>query len=309
MELIDMYIIQQFRAIGLELESGELDWNLGDGLEGYVNASLIFTRERLLPVMEVTLTELAQKPGNEARCERSRRYLSLWIQGLQALSEREQNYSLLPYMHRQNSGRFMTLICPDYQALLQLTDEDFLAMTGQMDVSPAQQIPRGLFAKTVSHWIAFMTHLGEKLADISRHCYHQLNRFFHRCNFDERRIRRFQLSIGHIDVTCRPQKLSEIDICEFDPDYLVQYIDKVAEGIVTPVCVQATVFYNNGIEMESFLADVDVDNLDSIPSYDYHEVVADAIEWVRVQFDVVRAEGREGGGEVMPIPLRPKIAA
>ncbi|MBP2848140.1 hypothetical protein [Dickeya oryzae] len=45
--------------------------------------------------------------------------------------------------------------------------------------------------------------------------------------------------------------------------------------------------------MESFLGDVDVDNLDSIPSYHYHEVVADAIEWVRAQFDVAKSNERQ----------------
>ncbi|NMD81421.1 hypothetical protein HG597_20165 [Klebsiella sp. DNRA6] len=77
------------------------------------------------------------------------------------------------------------------------------------------------------------------------------------------------------------QPVDEIDIMEFDTDFLTGYVDSVARGIFVPVKFHVKVHYRNGSLLARFSGDADVNNLERPGASDYCVVVDDAIEWIR----------------------------
>ncbi|HFW5421931.1 TPA: hypothetical protein ACJ29H_004229 [Salmonella enterica subsp. enterica serovar Wandsworth] len=47
---------------------------------------------------------------------------------------------------------------------------------------------------------------------------------------------------------------------EFNPEYIMFWGDNVADGLFTPVCFVVDVYYKNGILLESFIWESEVDN-------------------------------------------------
>ncbi|EDI0467653.1 hypothetical protein CC761_25150, partial [Salmonella enterica subsp. enterica serovar Newport] len=117
------------------------------------------------------------------------------------------------------------------------------------------------------------------------HCFRQLSRFVENCNFVPRILRRYKGEYGDIRVDVMPQDIGEIDVMEFDPDYIISWVDKVADGVFTPLQFVANVYYRNGIQMASFRGDTEVEDIDHLTAKDYGDVVGQAVEWVREQFD------------------------
>ncbi|WP_024914126.1 hypothetical protein [Chania multitudinisentens] len=287
LSLIDFYIAHRFSALGLELDSEEIDWSFSDSLRDYVNTRILFRAPRLLSVLARLLETLAEKPGNQEKCRKSDRYLRLWISGFDALYQQEQNAACLPFTHPASSGRFDMLMQPEPQALLSLDEEVYLKATGQHRLPPAEQLSLEAFAATVPYWTRFMDYLAKQMADICQACFVRLSDFRLKSHVGSDWVRTFTVPLGRIEVICHSQALGDLDVDEFDPDYLALYVDQVADGLFTPVMLEARVVFNNGVILKTFTADMEVDNVQAIVSRDYGDVVRDAIVWVREQFNAV----------------------
>ncbi|MDJ6853006.1 hypothetical protein LED50_26975, partial [Salmonella enterica] len=138
--------------------------------------------------------------------------------------------------------------------------------------------------------------------ETTEHCFRQLSRFVENCNFEPRILRRYKGEYGDIRVDVMPQDIGEIDVMEFDPDYIISWVDKVADGVFTPVQFVANVYYRNGVQMASFRGDTEVDNISHMTAKDYGDVVGQAVEWVREQFD-------EPASASQPVVQLPRLAA
>ncbi|HFV9292203.1 hypothetical protein [Serratia fonticola] len=282
--LIDTYIAHRFTALGLELDSEEIDWSFSESLRDYVNTRLLFRGPRLMSVLAQLLETLAEKPDNQEKCRKSDRYLRLWITGFETLYQQTQDAALLPFTHPVSSGRFDQLMRPDPAALTSLDEETYLKATEQHRLPPAEQLSLEVFAATEPYWTRFMDYLTKQMADICQACFVRLSDFRLKSHVEPDRVRTFIFPLGRLEVIRHPQALGELDVDEFDQDYLAFYVDQVADGLFTPVMLEARVVFSNGVILKTFTADVDVDNAQAIVSSDYREVMHDAIEWVREQF-------------------------
>ncbi|MGG6033100.1 hypothetical protein ACQSE4_26145, partial [Salmonella enterica] len=141
-----------------------------------------------------------------------------------------------------------------------------------------------------------------QLRETTEHCFRQLSRFVENCNFEPRILRRYKGGYGDIRVDVMPQDIGEIDVMEFDPDYIISWVDKVADGVFTPLQFVANVYYRNGIQMASFRGDIEVEDLSHLTAKDYGDVVGQAVEWVREQFDEPASASR-------PVAQLPRLAA
>lgn len=74
-----------------------------------------------------------------------------------------------------------------------------------------------------------------------------------------------------------------------------------APVIFTPVCFAVNVHYKNGILLECFTWDSEVDNINRLTSSDYGEAMSQAISWVREQFEQPVID--------QPVPQQPRLAA
>lgn len=75
-----------------------------------------------------------------------------------------------------------------------------------------------------------------------------------------RQLREFRGEYGSLRLFGGPQDHNEIDIVEFNPEYIMFWGDNVADGLFTPVCFVVDVYYKNGILLESFIWESEVDN-------------------------------------------------
>lgn len=98
-----------------------------------------------------------------------------------------------------------------------------------------------------------------------------------------------------------PQDIDGIDILEFNQEYIVSWVDRVADGLFTPVCFVVNVHYKNGALLETFTWDSEVDNTNRLTSKDYSEAMSQAINWVREQFEQPVID--------QPVPQQPRLAA
>ncbi|EHX6757525.1 TPA: hypothetical protein ACIVQF_004731 [Salmonella enterica subsp. enterica serovar Muenchen] len=298
--IYDWYIQQQMQAAtGLELNDEDFTWQFRGVTSDHVNTFMLFEREKMLTVMEAMLGSLGSDEATVSRC---RQVLTLWITGLDALAREHNTAGILPRVHPHSSGQTDQLLNGDIRPLQQCSGEAYLRLTGQTDLPENQRIPQKTFNATEKYWQRFEAWLGRQLQETTEHCFRQLSRFVENCNFEPRVLREYRGEYGVIKVGVMPQDIGAIDVMEFDPDYIVSWVDKVADGVFTPVQFVANVFYRNGVQMASFRGDTEVDDISHLTAKDYGDVVGQAVEWVREQFDEPAAVDR-------PVAQLPRLAA
>ncbi|EBW7863424.1 hypothetical protein DQJ67_04580 [Salmonella enterica subsp. enterica serovar Newport] len=298
--IYDWYIQQHMQAAtGLELDDEDFTWQFRGVASDHVNTYMLFEHEKLLVAMETMLDSLESDEATVTRC---RQVLTLWITGLDTLARERNSAEILPRVHPHSSGQADQLLSGDIRPLQQCSEEDYLRLTGQTDLPENQRIPQKTFNATEKYWQRFEAWLGRQLRETTEHCFRQLSRFVENCNFEPRILRRYKGEYGDIRVDVMPQDIGEIDVMEFDPDYIISWVDKVADGVFTPLQFVANVYYRNGIQMASFRGDIEVEELSHLTAKDYGDVVGQAVEWVREQFDEPASASR-------PVAQLPRLAA
>ncbi|EAV2690477.1 hypothetical protein EZL33_18475 [Salmonella enterica] len=298
--IYDWYIQQHMQAAtGLELDDEDFTWQFRGVASDHVNTYMLFEHEKLLVAMETMLDSLESDEATVTRC---RQVLTLWITGLDTLARERNSAEILPRVHPHSSGQADQLLSGDIRPLQQCSEEDYLRLTGQTDLPENQRIPQKTFNATEKYWQRFEAWLGRQLRETTEHCFRQLSRFVENCNFEPRILRRYKGEYGDIRVDVMPQDIGEIDVMEFDPDYIISWVDKVADGVFTPLQFVANVYYRNGVQMASFRGDTEVDNISHMTAKDYGDVVGLAVEWVREQFD-------EPASASQPVVQLPRLAA
>ncbi|EEA2718309.1 hypothetical protein AH137_001248 [Salmonella enterica subsp. enterica serovar Urbana] len=299
MSIIDEYISQHFsERLCLDVTEEDITWQLRGSRSDYVNTRIQFDREKLMAVMDVMLSGLDSDETTLARC---RQVLTLWIAGLDMLSKEAEQPDWLPRVHPHSSGQCDLLLKGNPAALTEADEETYLRVTGQQDLPAHRRIPQVTFSKTVRYWHRFESWLAQQLQDITQHCYQKLKCFVVNCTTEPRQLREFRGEYGSLRLFVGPQDIDEIDILEFNPEYIMSWVDKVADGLFTPVCFVVNVYYKNGILLESFTWDSEVDNTNRMTSSDYGEAMSQAISWVREQFEQSVID--------QPIPQQPRLAA
>ncbi|EDT7412768.1 hypothetical protein AH595_002879 [Salmonella enterica subsp. enterica serovar Aberdeen] len=299
MSIIDEYISQHFsERLCLDVTEEDITWQLRGSRSDYVNTRIQFDREKLMVVMDVMLSGLDSDETTLARC---RQVLTLWIAGLDMLSKEAEQPDWLPRVHPHSSGQCDLLLKGNPAALTEADEETYLRVTGQQDLPAHRRIPQVIFSKTVRYWHRFESWLAQQLQDITQHCYQKLKCFVANCTTEPRQLREFRGEYGSLRLFVGPQDIDEIDILEFNPEYIVSWVDKVADGLFTPVCFVVNVYYKNGILLESFTWDSEVDNINRMTSSDYGEAMSQAICWVREQFEQPVID--------QPVPQQPRLAA
>ncbi|EIX3653170.1 hypothetical protein MKB21_003761 [Salmonella enterica] len=299
MSIIDEYISQHYsERLSLDVTEEDITWQLRGSHSDYVNTRILFTREKLMAVMEAMLSGLDSDEATLARC---RQVLTLWIEGLDTLSKEEEQPDWLPRVHPHSSGQCDLLLKGNPAALTEADEETYLRVTGQQDLPVHRRIPQATFSKTVRYWHRFETWLAEQLQDITQHCYRKLCRFVANATTEPRLLHEYRGEYGSLRLFVGPQNIDEIDILEFNPEYIVSWVDKVADGVFTPVCFAVNVHYKNGILLECFTWDSEVDNINRLTSSDYGEAMSQAISWVREQFEQPVID--------QPVPQQPRLAA
>ncbi|HGA5463215.1 TPA: hypothetical protein ACISVX_004685 [Salmonella enterica subsp. diarizonae serovar 50:k:z35] len=298
--IYDWYIQQHMQAAtGLELDDEDFTWQFRGVASDHVNTYMLFEHEKLLVAMETMLDSLESDEATVTRC---RQVLTLWITGLDTLARERNSAEILPRVHPHSSGQADQLLNGDIRPLQQCSGEEYLRLTGQTDLPENQRIPQKTFNATEKYWQRFEAWLGRQLRETTEHCFRQLSRFVENCNFEPWQLREYKGEYGTIRVGVMPQDIGAIDVMEFDPDYIVSWVDKVADGVFTPVQFVANVYYRNGVLMASFRGDTEVEDIDHLTAKDYGDVVAQAVEWVRDQFDEPAAVDR-------PVAQLPRLAA
>lgn len=299
MSIIDEYISQHFsERLCLDVTEEDITWQLRGSRSDYVNTRIQFDREKLMAVMDVMLSGLDSDETTLARC---RQVLTLWIAGLDMLSKEAEQPDWLPRVHPHSSGQCDLLLKGNPAALTEADEETYLRVTGQQDLPAHRRIPQVIFSKTVRYWHRFESWLAQQLQDITQHCYQKLKCFVANCTTEPRQLREFRGEYGSLRLFVGPQDIDEIDILEFNPEYIVSWVDKIADGLFTPVCFVVNVYYKNGILLESFTWDSEVDNINRMTSSDYGEAMSQAISWVREQFEQPVID--------QPVPQQPRLAA
>lgn len=299
MSIIDEYISQHFsERLCLDVTEEDITWQLRGSRSDYVNTRIQFDREKLMAVMDVMLSGLDSDETTLARC---RQVLTLWIAGLDMPSKEAEQPDWLPRVHPHSSGQCDLLLKGNPAALTEADEETYLRVTGQQDLPAHRRIPQVIFSKTVRYWHRFESWLAQQLQDITQHCYQKLKCFVANCTTEPRQLREFRGEYGSLRLFVGPQDIDEIDILEFNPEYIVSWVDKVADGLFTPVCFVVNVYYKNGILLESFTWDSEVDNINRMTSSDYGEAMSQAISWVREQFEQPVID--------QPVPQQPRLAA
>ncbi|ECM5085901.1 hypothetical protein NY62_21915 [Salmonella enterica subsp. enterica serovar Newport] len=298
--IYDWYIQQHMQAAtGLELDDEDFTWQFRGVASDHVNTYMLFEHKKLLVAMETMLDSLESDEATVTRC---RQVLTLWITGLDTLARERNSAEILPRVHPHSSGQADQLLSGDIRPLQQCSEEDYLRLTGQTDLPENQRIPQKTFNATEKYWQRFEAWLGRQLRETTEHCFRQLSRFVENCNFEPRILRRYKGGYGDIRVDVMPQDIGGIDVMEFDPDYIISWVDKVADGVFTPLQFVANVYYRNGIQMASFRGDIEVEDLSHLTAKDYGDVVGQAVEWVREQFDEPASASR-------PVAQLPRLAA
>ncbi|EBH5052867.1 hypothetical protein CJW82_12310 [Salmonella enterica] len=298
MSIIDEYISQHYsERLSLDVTEEDITWQLRGSHSDYVNTRILFTREKLMAVMEAMLSGLDSDEATLARC---RQVLTLWIAGLDTLSKEAEQPDWLPRVHPHSSGQCDLLLKGNPAALTEADEETYLRVTGQQDLPVHRRIPQATFSKTVRYWHRFETWLAEQLQDITQHCYRKLCRFVANSTTEPRLLHEYRGEYGSLRLFVGPQNIDEIDILEFNPEYIVSWVDKVADGVFTPVCFVVNVHYKNGILLESFTWDSEVDDINRLTSKDYGEAMSQAISWVREQFEQPVID--------QPVPQQPRLA-
>lgn len=300
--IIHEYIQQAYqRAIGYAPDYEVIYWRLDvQSDHTYVNTQMLFETDQLTAVMETMLDRL---DIDEVKRERSRRVLTLWIHATNWLANQgaDDGYMYLPRVHPQISGRTDQLLRADIMPLYELDERVFRDASGQRDSAPDEYITLAQFRQSERYWFRFMDHLERSLRDVSHQCVDTLTQFVSACTFEARQIRHWRSGNGEIQLYMSPQPIDEIDIMEFEEDFLTEYVDAVAAGIYVPVIFRADIHYRNGAVMASFTGDAEVNEPEHPNASDYCAVVDDAIEWIREEVAYVESRFTTVSQHVAPI--------
>ena len=278
------YIQQQFRTfLGLEVATEDIFFQADDRETDYVNTDMVLHREPLLGVMQFMLDEImAESPQLRAKCRHAEQILTLWIRGLDALALAMNDMTVLPRTVAEYSGRVDRLFHGDPRALLALPDEAFLRLTAQCDLLSGEQTSREALEATLPYWTRFMTWITARLAAACDYSLLQLSRLYRHLATEPRQFRCFALAAGRLEVTLRPRQLSECEhIFEYDDASLVDYLDEIMAGRLTPVLMEARVIYRNDAELCVFTRHADVTDVHHPLVCDWREVATQALDWVR----------------------------
>ncbi|MBN3263997.1 hypothetical protein [Pectobacterium brasiliense] len=287
--IIHEYIQHAYqRTLGYAPDYDDICWQLDeDAGITYVNTQTLFENEQLTAVMETMLERL---DTDDVKRERSRKVLRLWINATNWLANGnrvEHGYLYLPRVHPQISGRTDQLLRADIMPLYELDEAAFREASGQSDSLPDEYVALAQFRQSERYWFRFMDHLERSLRDVSHQCAETLTQFVSACTFEEKQIRRWRGSAGEIRLYMSQQSIDDIDVMEFENDFLTQHVDAIAAGIYVPVTFRADVHYRNGAVMKSFTGDTEVNDPERPNASDYYAVVDDAIEWIREESEHV----------------------
>ncbi len=284
--IIHEYIQHAYRAaLAFSPDYDDIYWRLDEDSNPYVNTRILFRKEILSEIMEHMLSGLNSE---ETAITRSRNILKLWIHATDWLATQTEYVDHIPRVHPQVSGRTDQLLRADILPLYELDDETFREATGQTDIPQCDVMTLEQFRKSERYWIHFMDWLERAVRDTSDRCCRQLTKFVSRCSFEERQLRSWKSAFGEIRLHMSSQAIEDIDIMEFDDDYLTGYIDSVANGVFVPVIFNVSVHYRSGAAVARFSGDADVNDLEHPNAADYSSVVDDAIEWIRLEVDELR---------------------
>ncbi|MGM3190956.1 hypothetical protein ACS25B_08505 [Dickeya dadantii subsp. dieffenbachiae] len=175
----------------------------------------------------------------------------------------------------------------DILPLYELDEAAFREASGQSGNSPEAFVTLAQFRQSERYWFHFMDHLERSLRDVSHQCAETLTQFVSNCTFEGKQIRRWIGKSGDIRLYMSRQSIDEIDIMEFEDDFLTQHVDAIAAGIYVPVTFRADIHYRNGAVMKSFMGDKEVNDPERPNASDYYEVMVDAIGWIRKESEHV----------------------
>lgn len=299
MHIIDEYISQHFsERLSLNVTDDDISWQLRGRQSDYVNSRIVFTREKLMAVMDVMLSGLDSDEATLARC---RQVLTLWIVGLDTLAREAEQPDWLPRVHPLSSGQYDQLLHGEISVLIEASEDDYLRVTEQQDLPAHRRIPQTTFSNTVRYWHRFEQWLAQQLQAVTQNCYRRLRQFVANCTIEPRQIRQYLGTYGALRLYVGPQDIDEIDVLEFNPDYIVSWVDKVADSLFTPVCFVVNVHYKNDNVIETFRWDCEVDDINKLTRKDFGEATDQAIAWIRDQFDQPAID--------QPVPRPQRLAA
>ncbi|HEC8924819.1 TPA: hypothetical protein R4D26_000863 [Salmonella enterica subsp. enterica serovar Stanley] len=299
-----IYIQRQFMTfLGLDVQAEEIFFRVDDRDTDYVNTDMVLHRDRLLAVMQFLLDEVTeQNPQQREKCRHAEQVLTLWIRGLDALAQSMNDMAILPRTVSEFSGRVDRLLPGDPHALLSLPDEAFLRLTAQGHLMSGEQMSRQNLEATLPYWDRFVTRISARLAAACDYCLLQLSRLYRNLNTEPRQLRCFTLPFGRLELHMQPRDMSDCEhIMEYDDASVVDYLEEVMAGRLTPVRMEARVIYRNDAEVCVFRHSADVIDVHHPHVSDWREPVTEALDWIR----------RERTSLVQSVPRRPvlKLAA
>jgi len=279
-----IYIQRQFRTfLGLDVPSEDIFFQVDDRDSDYVNTDMVLSRDQLLAVMQFMLDEVMEgSPQLRPKCLHAERVLTLWIRGLDALAQAMHDMTVLPRTVSEYSGRVDRLFPGDPQALLTLPDETFLRLTSQCHLMSGEQTTRQSLGATLPYWGRFMTWITARLAAACDYSLLQLSRLYRNMATEPRQLRCFNMAAGRLELTMHPRQLSECEhIFEYDEASLVDFLEEVMAGRLTPVMMEARVIYRNDAELCVFTRHADVIDVSHPHVSDWRDVVTQALDWIR----------------------------
>ncbi|MBZ7205120.1 hypothetical protein FMK69_22730 [Klebsiella variicola] len=241
---------------------------------------IVFHSALLLPVMRHMLDAHAGNRYLRARNQLSERILTLWIFGLDALATASHDTTLLPRTRPESSGRVDCLLPGEPEALMTLTDEEFIRITSQEILDARDCITRAQLALTRPHWQHFQDSLAASLRRTGEHALVQLSALERRCNLTDRVIRRFDTDTGYVTVEVSSACGHPADC---DGLSVTGYVTRAGSGLFIPVRLDARVHYHNGAILARFPSFRRVRDVNRLTGADYGPVVRQALAWLRAE--------------------------
>lgn len=266
------------QAVGFLLHPDDLHMEISGDLNDHINTDLVFNSPALLPIMRHMLDSVRGNQAVRERCRQTERILTLWAFGLDALATANHDTTLLPRTRPESSGRVDCLLPGDPDALLALTDEEFIQLTSQEMLEKNEQITRSQLRLTLPHWQRFSDWLSHRLSRSGEYCLTQLAALQRRCEPEPRIVRRIDTETGYITV-----KLSSAQgyPTDFNDMSVTEYVAGICNGDYVPVRLDARVHYHNGAVLAQFPSFRRVLNINRLTGADYGPVVRQALAWLR----------------------------
>ncbi|HBM3184915.1 TPA: hypothetical protein LVM22_001180 [Klebsiella oxytoca] len=267
-------------TVGFDLHPDDVHASINNILSDHVNTDVVFHSPVLLPVMRRMLDSIRGHRAVRERCRQMERILTLWIYGLDALATQYHDSTLLPRTRPESSGRVDCLLPGEPDALLALTDDEFIQLTSQEMMENHEYITRSQLRLTLPHWQRFTDWLASRLARAGEHCLVQLGTYQRRCAVECREIRRFETDTGYITVTISDALCHQADC---DAQHVTDYVGRICNGEFIPVRLDTRVHYHNGAVLAHFPSFRRVRDVSRLTGADYAPVVRLALNWLRTE--------------------------